>query len=123
MENRYLYGPAVDQFFAGDVLWALTDSQGTVRDLMEYDALSQSAPFCLSDQWRSVFPISVSGAPPALRSRNSALRTPLARNHPRFGCNALRVNSHASGPEPRDQPAGQRSAARRLPAPFADPRH
>jgi len=43
LSHRYLWGPAVDQLFAdedatGDVLWALTDHQGTVRDVAEYDA-------------------------------------------------------------------------------------
>lgn len=47
LENRYLYGPAVDQFFAdenslGEVLWGLTDHQGTVRDLVEYDQPTNS---------------------------------------------------------------------------------
>jgi RHS repeat-associated protein len=41
--HRYLFGPAVDQVLAdedasGDVLWSLTDHQGTVRDLAEYDS-------------------------------------------------------------------------------------
>jgi RHS repeat-associated protein len=44
--NRYLWGPGVDQLVAdeqvtspsspGEVLWALTDHLGTVRDLVEY---------------------------------------------------------------------------------------
>ena len=39
---RNLYGPAVDQIFAtevasGDVLWALSDHQGTVRDWATFD--------------------------------------------------------------------------------------
>ncbi len=38
--NRYLHGPAVDQILAdedssGEVLWALTDHQGSVRDLVD----------------------------------------------------------------------------------------
>ena len=47
LTHRYLWGPAVDQILAdeqvtdpaleGDVLWALTDHLGTVRDLAEYD--------------------------------------------------------------------------------------
>ena len=45
LQSRVLNGSAVDQVFAtedasGDVLWALTDHQGTVRDLAEYDAVS-----------------------------------------------------------------------------------
>ncbi len=46
--NRYLWGPQIDQLLAdeqvdngtsqeGDVLWALTDNLGTVRDVVEYD--------------------------------------------------------------------------------------
>ena len=48
--GRYLHGPDVDQVLAGEdvtsstvegeVLWALTDHLGTVRDLAEYDAVS-----------------------------------------------------------------------------------
>jgi len=47
LSHRYLWGDAVDQVLAdeqvddvsveGDVLWALTDHLGTVRDLAEYD--------------------------------------------------------------------------------------
>jgi RHS repeat-associated protein len=51
LTNRYLHGPAVDQVLAdeqyeitddpyneeGDVLWALTDNLGSVRDLVSYD--------------------------------------------------------------------------------------
>jgi hypothetical protein len=38
-----LHGPAVDQIFAdedslGQVLWALTDNQGTIRDVAKYNA-------------------------------------------------------------------------------------
>jgi RHS repeat-associated protein len=45
--NRYLWGPVVDQLLAdeqvsnpasaGDVLWALTDNLGSVRDLVRFD--------------------------------------------------------------------------------------
>lgn len=43
LANRYLHGPAVDQILAsedggGDVLWPLADNQGTIRDLAEYNA-------------------------------------------------------------------------------------
>lgn len=43
LSHRYLWGPAVDHLLAdedagGDVRWALTDHQGTVRDVAEYDA-------------------------------------------------------------------------------------
>jgi RHS repeat-associated protein len=43
LTHRYLYGDAVDQLFAdesatGDVLWGLTDHQNTPRDVVEYDA-------------------------------------------------------------------------------------
>jgi len=48
LTGRYLHGPNVDQILAsedvisptaeGDVLWALTDHLGSVRDLAEYDA-------------------------------------------------------------------------------------
>ena len=47
LTHRYLWGPAVDQILAdeqvtdllveGEVLWALTDHLGTVRDLAQYD--------------------------------------------------------------------------------------
>ncbi|MEQ8788186.1 MAG: RHS repeat-associated core domain-containing protein [Pirellulaceae bacterium] len=42
LTNRYLHGPMVDQVLAdeddmGDVLWALTDNLGSVRDLVEND--------------------------------------------------------------------------------------
>jgi RHS repeat-associated protein len=38
--HRYLYGPGVDQILAdenasGEVLWALADNQGTIRDLLD----------------------------------------------------------------------------------------
>jgi RHS repeat-associated protein len=41
--HYFFYGPAVDQIFAdenasGDILWPLTDHQGSVRDLANYDA-------------------------------------------------------------------------------------
>jgi RHS repeat-associated protein len=41
--NRYLHGPAIDQILAdenalGEVLWPLTDNQGTARDLADYNA-------------------------------------------------------------------------------------
>ncbi|WP_153559381.1 RHS repeat-associated core domain-containing protein [Roseimaritima sediminicola] len=48
LTERYLHGPAVDQVLAsedvtspataGDVLWALSDNLGSVRDIAEYDA-------------------------------------------------------------------------------------
>jgi YD repeat-containing protein len=47
LTNRYLHGPAIDQILAdeqltstsseGNVLWPLTDSLGTVRDLAQYE--------------------------------------------------------------------------------------
>ena len=43
LTQRYLYGPQIDQVLAqedaqtGDVLWALTDHQGTVRDVVNSD--------------------------------------------------------------------------------------
>ena len=44
LSNRHLHGPAVDQIFASDdgldeVLWALADHQGTVREIVEYDSV------------------------------------------------------------------------------------
>ena len=51
-EKRYLHGPMVDQVFAEvsmdntsgdpDVLWMLTDHQGSVRDVLEYDQANNS---------------------------------------------------------------------------------
>jgi RHS repeat-associated protein len=49
LSHRYLWGPAVDQLLAdeqvtnglnqaGNVVWTLTDNEGTVRDLATYDA-------------------------------------------------------------------------------------
>ena len=44
LTNRVLHGPLVDQVFAiedsssNNVLWALTDNQGTVRDVVDYDS-------------------------------------------------------------------------------------
>lgn len=43
LRNRYLHGPDVDQILAdendtGDVLWPLADHLGTVRDVAEYNA-------------------------------------------------------------------------------------
>ena len=40
LTDRYLNGPAIDQLFAdedavGDILWGLTDHQGTVRDVAD----------------------------------------------------------------------------------------
>ncbi len=45
LTNRYLSGPVADQVFAsedgaGDVLWALADNQGTIRDIAAYDAVN-----------------------------------------------------------------------------------
>jgi RHS repeat-associated protein len=59
LSHRYLWGPAVDQILAdeqlyaatgggfnqttpGNVVWALTDNQGTVRDLAQYDPSTQT---------------------------------------------------------------------------------
>jgi RHS repeat-associated protein len=46
LSNRYLWGPAVDQLFAdeqdGEVLWALTDQLGTVRDLIDNSGTLQN---------------------------------------------------------------------------------
>jgi RHS repeat-associated protein len=54
LSNRYLWGPAVDQLFAdeqvdwgdgdadGEVLWALTDHLGTVRDLIDNSGTLQN---------------------------------------------------------------------------------
>lgn len=43
LASRYLHGPAVDQIFAdeqtsGELYWLLTDHQGTVRDIADYDS-------------------------------------------------------------------------------------
>ena len=43
LTSRFLHGPAVDQVFAqeddtGDIFWALADNQGTVRDVADYNA-------------------------------------------------------------------------------------
>ena len=43
LQDRYLHGPAIDQVFAdedamGEILWSLADHQGTVRDVVDYDA-------------------------------------------------------------------------------------
>jgi YD repeat-containing protein len=43
VEHRFLIGPMVDQIFAdedavNDVLWALADNLGTIRDVAEYDS-------------------------------------------------------------------------------------
>jgi RHS repeat-associated protein len=43
LSNRLLHGPSFDQVFAdenslGEVLWSLTDHQGTVRDVAKYNA-------------------------------------------------------------------------------------
>jgi RHS repeat-associated protein len=47
LTNRYLHGPAVDQVFAdedalGEILWGLTDHQGTVRDVVDYNAATDT---------------------------------------------------------------------------------
>jgi RHS repeat-associated protein len=53
LSNRYLHGPAVDQILADesfdpasglseDILWALTDHQGSVRDLVSYESSNNS---------------------------------------------------------------------------------
>jgi len=49
LSHRYLHGPAVDQILAdeqvtststpGNVIWPLTDNQGTVRDLADYNEM------------------------------------------------------------------------------------
>ena len=51
VEHTYFHGPAVDQIFAdenatGEILWALSDHQGTVRDWIDADDAStnSSAP-------------------------------------------------------------------------------
>ena len=46
VETTNLYGPAVDQLFAsesatGEVLWAVTDNQNTVRDIAKLDATAE----------------------------------------------------------------------------------
>ncbi len=43
LTERYLHGPAIDQVFAsedamGEILWSLGDHQGTIRDVVDYDA-------------------------------------------------------------------------------------
>ena len=47
LTTRFLHGPAVDQVFAqeddtGDILWALSDNQGTVRDIANYNSGSDT---------------------------------------------------------------------------------
>jgi len=47
LTNRLLHGPAVDQVFAdenalGEILWGLTDNQGSVRDVAQYDAATNT---------------------------------------------------------------------------------
>jgi RHS repeat-associated protein len=52
LTHRYLWGPAVDQILAdeqvtdvvqeGNILWPLTDHLGTVRDLAEYDNVTDT---------------------------------------------------------------------------------
>jgi RHS repeat-associated protein len=47
LTHRYLHGPAVDQVFAdedalGEILWGLGDNQGTIRDVADYDAVSDT---------------------------------------------------------------------------------
>jgi hypothetical protein len=52
LASRYVHGPAIDQILAdeqvdslsspGDVFWPLTDNLGTVRDLAEYDAATDT---------------------------------------------------------------------------------
>ncbi|HEY2415095.1 MAG TPA: RHS repeat-associated core domain-containing protein [Pirellulaceae bacterium] len=46
LTHRYLYGPAIDQILAdenaqGQILWPLTDNQGTVRDLVNSSGVVQ----------------------------------------------------------------------------------
>ena len=43
-DSRLLHGPSIDQVFAtestsGDILWALADHQGTVRDWVDHDSM------------------------------------------------------------------------------------
>ena len=47
LEHRYLQGPSVDQILAdenaaGEVYWSLADNLGTVRDLVEYDDVTDT---------------------------------------------------------------------------------
>jgi RHS repeat-associated protein len=47
LTHRYLHGPAVDQVFAdedalAEILWGLPDNQGTIRDVADYDAASDT---------------------------------------------------------------------------------
>jgi RHS repeat-associated protein len=47
LTHRYLHGDAVDQVFADDsfveILWALDDNQGTVRDVLNYDPTTDTS--------------------------------------------------------------------------------
>jgi len=53
LTNRFLYGPNVDQILAqedvtsllveGEILWALTDHLGSVRDIVTYDVIAHTA--------------------------------------------------------------------------------
>ena len=93
--TRTLNGSAVDQVFAaehaaGDVLWALTDHQGSVRDLAEYDAVSGDTEIVNHIQY-SAFgtvvseidpdtsatpPIRTTASPPSARGTRAVSGTP-----------------------------------------------
>jgi len=82
LSSRLLHGPAIDQIFAsesatGEILWALADHQGTVRDWVTYDAASDTTGVVHHLKYDSFGRITAiedgSGNPAALRSPLSAL--------------------------------------------------
>ena len=80
LSARYLWGSVVDQLFAQknvddlvraipeDVLWALTDNLGTVRDLARYDAFARSS----NDTRRSFLKVPVAPRPTSRYGRPRA---------------------------------------------------
>lgn len=85
--NRYLPGDVVDQVSAdetsSEVLWALTDNQGTVRDIANYDPTGDTA--CVDNHRK--FDDYGNIPPKATTRSNSATPTPAASTTPTANCN------------------------------------
>lgn len=82
LSNRLLHGPAIDQVFANEnslnqVLWALTDNQGTIRDWVQYNAGTNTTTVINHLKYDSFGRITAitdgTGAPASLSTQLSAL--------------------------------------------------
>jgi len=95
LSSRLLHGPAIDQIVAsesatGEILWALADHQGTVRDWVEYDPATDTTTVVHHLKYDSFGRITAiedgSGNPAALSPPLSAILTPAASGTPTPSC-------------------------------------